>query len=202
VIRVAIVVCGPETTALADSLETLLGEAKGFKFSRLEYRAETGIKPHAAGFGNPEVVVATLGAFQATNMELFFASLRHAFPHQSVLVTTTHPNTFDFFRVLEMGASDFLLPPLRRSELLPRLMRQARVTCRGDALVQKLKEDIGLKQIIGENSAFLDKVRCVPRFARCDATVLILRRVRHRQGTLRPRDSLSESACGPAIRSD
>ena len=78
-----------------------------------------------------------------------------------------------FFRVLEMGASDFLLPPLRRSELLPRLMRQARVTCRGDALVQKLKEDIGLKHIIGESPAFLDKVRCVPRFARCDATVLI-----------------------------
>ena len=78
VIRVAIVVCGPETTALADSLETLLGEAKGFKFSRLEYRAKTGIKPHAAGFGNPEVVVAMLGAFQATNMELFFASLRRA----------------------------------------------------------------------------------------------------------------------------
>ena len=90
-----------------------------------------------------------------------------------MLVTTTHPDTFDFFRVLEMGASDFLLPPLRRSELLPRLMRQALVTCRGDALVQKLKEDIGLKQIIGESPAFLDKVRCVPRFARCDATVLI-----------------------------
>jgi transcriptional regulator with PAS, ATPase and Fis domain len=39
--------------------------------------------------------------------------------------------------------------------------------------VQKLKEDIGLKHIIGESPAFLDKVRCVPRFARCDATVLI-----------------------------
>src|SRR5205814_778107 len=96
-----------------------------------------------------------------------------AFPHRPVLVTTTNPDTFDFFRVLEMGVSDFLLPPLRRSELLTRLMRQARVTRCGDALVQKLKEDIGLKQIIGESPAFLNQVRCVPRFARCDATVLI-----------------------------
>ena len=72
-----------------------------------------------------------------------------------------------------MGASDFLLPPLRRSELVARLMRQARVTRHGDPLVQKLKEDIGLKQIIGESPAFLEKVQCVPRFARCDATVLI-----------------------------
>ena len=171
-IQVAIV-CGPETTALADSLETLLADATGFTFSRFEYRTEAGLKPHAAGFGNPDVVVATLGPFQATNGELFFASLRRAFPHRSVLVTTTHPNTFDFLRVLEMGASDFLLPPLRRSELLPRLMRQARITCCSDALVQKLKEDIGLKQMIGESPTFLDKVRCVPRFARCDAPVLI-----------------------------
>ena len=172
VIRVAIV-CGPETTVLADSVETLLAEAKEFRFSRFEYHSESGVKPDAVGFGNPDVVVATLSAFQATNTDLFLASLQRAFPHRPVLVTTTHPDTFDFFRVLEMGASDFLLPPLRPSELLPRLMRQARVTRCSDALVQKLKEDIGLKQIIGESPAFLDKVRCLPRFARCDAPVLL-----------------------------
>jgi DNA-binding NtrC family response regulator len=172
-VRVAIVCGAPETTDLANSLEALLAEAKGFTFSRFEYGAESGLKPNLAGLGDSDVVVATLGALQATNLELLFTSLQRAFPHRSVLVTTTHPDTYDFFHVLEMGASDFLVPPLRRSELLPRLMRQALVTCRGDALVQKLKEDIGLKQIIGENPAFLDRVRCVPRFARCDATVLI-----------------------------
>jgi len=171
-IRVAIV-CEPGTTVLADSLETLLADARGFAFSRFEYRSEPGLKSHAAGFGNPDVVVAALDSFDATKLEPFFASLQRAFPHRPVLVTTTHPDAFDVFPVLEMGASDFLLPPLRRSELLPRLMRQALARCRGDALVQKLKEDIGLKQIIGENPAFLDQVRCVPRFARCDATVLI-----------------------------
>ena len=173
-IRVAIV-CGPETTVLADSLEALLAEAEEFTFSRFEYRAETkgDLKPHTAGFGNPDVVVAALGSFQAANLELFFASLQRAFPHRPVLVTTTDPDAVDVLPVLEMGASDFLLPPLRCSELLPRLMRQALVTRRSDPFVQKLKEDIGLEQIIGESPAFLDKVRCVPRFARCDATVLI-----------------------------
>src|SRR6266481_1257532 len=171
-IRVAIV-RGPETTVLADSLEALLAEAKGFTFSRFEYRFESGLKPNAAGVGDTDVVVATLGAFPAANVEPFFASLQRPFPNRPVLVTTTHPDAFDFFELLEMGAADFLLPPLRRSEVLPRLMRQARVTRRSDALVQKLKENIGLKQIIGESPAFLERVRCVPRFARCDATVLI-----------------------------
>jgi len=171
-IRVAIV-CGPGEDALADSLEDLLRDEKPFTFSRFQFHSESGIKPHKAGFGDPDVAVATLGAFEATNTCLFLASIQRAFPQRPVLVTTTHPDTFDFFRALEMGASDFLLPPLRRSELLPRLRRQALVACRGDALVQKLKEDIGLKQIIGESPAFLDKVHCVPRFARCDAIVLI-----------------------------
>lgn len=172
-VRVAIVCGAPETTDLANSLEALLAEAKGFMFSRYEYHASGGLKRYSGCSRDPDIVAATLGTFHGTETELFLAALQRAFPKRPVLVTTTHPDAFDLFQVLEMGAADFLLPPLRRSELLPRLMRQVRVTRRGDALVQKLKEEIGLKQIIGESPAFLDKVRCVPRFARCDATVLI-----------------------------
>ena len=60
VIRVAIV-SEPETTVLADSLEALLDRAKGFSFSRFEYRVESDLKPRPAGLANPDVVVATLG---------------------------------------------------------------------------------------------------------------------------------------------
>src|SRR5947207_947026 len=172
VIRVAIV-CEPDTAFLADLLEALLEEAKGFTFSRFEYGAESDLKPKPAGLANPDVVVATLDTFQATKVEPFLAPLQRAFPRRPVLVTTAHPDAFDVFPLLEMGAADFLVPPLRRSDVLPRLKRQARVSPRGSAIVQRLKENIGLKQIIGESSEFLDKVQCVPRFARCDATVLI-----------------------------
>src|SRR5437763_16615260 len=91
-IRVAIV-CGPEEAGLGDSLETLLKEEKAFTFARFEYRSESGIKPHAAGFSDPDVVVGALGAFQETKTDLLVASLRRAFPHRSVVVTTTHPDT-------------------------------------------------------------------------------------------------------------
>jgi two-component system response regulator GlrR len=172
IIRVAIV-CEPETTVLADSLEAMLEEAKGFTFSRFECRAESDLKPRPVGLGSPDVVVATLDSFQATRVESFLVPIRRAFPRRPVLVTTTHPEAGDAFPLLEMGAADFLLPPLRRSDVLPRLRRQARILPRDSALVQKLKQDIGLKQIIGESPEFLERVRCVPRFARCDATVLI-----------------------------
>jgi two-component system, NtrC family, response regulator GlrR len=172
VIRVAIV-CEPKTTVLADSLEALLERAKGFTFSRFEYRAESDLKLKPARITNPDVIVAALDSFQATKMHPLLVPLQRAFPNRPLLVTTTHPEAFDVFPLLEAGAADFLVPPLRASDVLPRLKRQARVSPCGSALVEKLKQDIGLKQIIGESPQFLERVRCVPRFARCDATVLI-----------------------------
>jgi DNA-binding NtrC family response regulator len=172
VIRVAII-CEPETTVLAESLQALLTDASGFASSRFEYGAGSGLKPKPVGIANPDVVVATLDSFHATKVQPFLAPLQQEFPRRPVVVTTTHPDDFDVFPLLEAGAADFLLPPLRRSDVLPRLKRQARVSPLGNALVERLKENIGLKQIIGESAEFLEKVRCVPRFARCDATVLI-----------------------------
>lgn len=161
----------PGTEALADSLETLLRETNKFTCARFEYRAEIGLKPREPG--DPDVVVVVIGPSPQENRECLFASLRKAFPQRAVLVTTPYPDAFDIFSVLEMGASDFLLPPLRPTELTARLMRQARVRRRGDASIQDFKEKIGLKQIIGDSPVFLNELERVPRFARCDATVLI-----------------------------
>ena len=127
-----------EAAPLADSLETLLAEAKGFRHARFEYGAEFGIKPRAPSLNQPndaDVVVVTLKAFDPDDLALLFASLRRAFPHRSVLAATTEE--LDILQVLQMGASDFLLPPLRPSELLPRLLGQARVTRRGGRLRPK-----------------------------------------------------------------
>ena len=113
VIRVAIV-CEPEATVLADSLEALLERARGFTFSRFEYRAESDLKPRPVGIANPDVVVATLDSFQATKVQPLLAPLQRAFPNRPLLVTTTHPDAFDVFPLLEAGAADFLLPAVAR----------------------------------------------------------------------------------------
>jgi transcriptional regulator with PAS, ATPase and Fis domain len=41
------------------------------------------------------------------------------------------------------------------------------------ASFERLREHIGLKQVIGESAVFLKELQRVPRFARCDATVLL-----------------------------
>ena len=173
-IKVAIV-CEVETAPLAGSLETLLAGEKNFRSVRFEYEGgiRLGARQAASPAAAPDVVVLILGSAKANKLEFILETLRRAFPNRPVLLAPVQPEAFDIFQALQMGASDFLLPPFRRMEVLPRLMRQAHVAKRGDPLVQKLKEQLGLKQIVGEDPAFLEEVQRVPRFARCDATVLI-----------------------------
>src|SRR6266545_2147597 len=40
-------------------------------------------------------------------------------------------------------------------------------------MVQRLKEALGLKRLIGESPAFVEQIRKLPAVARCDAGVLI-----------------------------
>src|ERR1051326_157282 len=99
VIRVAIV-CGRETKAVANLIETLLADTKIFICTPFEFHPMCGIKP--SGHEHPDVVIVILAESSANNPEFFFASLRRAFPHRPVLVTTTHPDAFDAFKMLEM----------------------------------------------------------------------------------------------------
>lgn len=75
--------------------------------------------------------------------------------------------------LFQQGASDYLLPPFRRSEVEPRL-RRLLAHYQTEALpLNSLKESLGLQQIVGESPALLEQVHKIPKLARCDACVLI-----------------------------
>ena len=167
------VVGEPQTASLADVIENLLAKVDGFRTARFEYRAEFGIKSRAVSSSHPDVVMIALHPAPLDQLQLLFSSLHDAFPDRPVLVAPVEPITFNIYSTLEMGASDFLLPPLRLEELLPRIIRQACVARHADQGLQELKQQIGLRQIVGESPLLLREIQRIPRFARCDATVLI-----------------------------
>jgi len=170
------IVCAPGTSAAAEAVEALLCEAPGFTCGCYGYESASGIKFREPGprvLFDPDVVVVTFNAIQTGELDTLFDWLWRVFPARPVLVIPTELDTLDVLQILEMAASDFLLPPLRGSELLPRVIRQALLRRRGHARLEKSKEGPALKQIIGEGPALLQQLRRVPRFARCDATVLI-----------------------------
>jgi DNA-binding NtrC family response regulator len=173
-IEVAIV-RAPETIGLAEAIENLLLGASDFEAVRFESRPDWGIRPCGGVVGasaNPDVVVLPLQTCPAKELASIFTEVQRTLPKRPILVAAANP-AVDIYGALEMGASDFFLPPVQREELFPRIRRQARVMQRADVRVRQLKERIGLKQIVGESAVLLEEIQRVPRFAHCDATVLI-----------------------------
>src|SRR5262249_53615127 len=102
-----------------------------------------------------------------------FQALRDLTSSCPIIAVTEGVDSTELYSLLELGASDFLAAPLRSTEVLPRVRRLLEPPRRDNALVQGLKEKLGLKQIIGESPSLLRELQKIPYMARCDATVLI-----------------------------
>ena len=90
-------------------------------------------------------------------------------------IAVIDPENFpDIILLLRCGISDFIAPPFRPIDVIPRALRLIRQNWHEEPVVQNLKAKLGLKQLIGESEAFLSEVKKIPLVASCDATVLIL----------------------------
>ncbi|MEM9293669.1 MAG: sigma-54 dependent transcriptional regulator [Acidobacteriota bacterium] len=75
--------------------------------------------------------------------------------------------------LLEAGASDFLVSPLRGAEVRLRLRRLLTQERRQDPEMGRLKERVALRRLVGRSEAFRRVVEMIPVIAQCDAGVLI-----------------------------
>ena len=121
----------------------------------------------------PDLVFLILEAGQLTQFAPLFQALRAGFVGSPVIAVTDGMEESDLYSLLRLGATDFLVAPLRSSEVLSRVRRLLDWTWRSDASVHALKETLGLKQIIGESPALLQEIQKIPQMACCDATLLI-----------------------------
>jgi DNA-binding NtrC family response regulator len=78
----------------------------------------------------------------------------------------------DIIELLRAGADDFISLPLQASDVLPRIWRLAQPAA---ILTRAGKHgaNLGLRQLIGESSSFMQQIEKIPRIARCNANVLI-----------------------------
>jgi hypothetical protein len=95
VIRVAIV-CEPEASVLADSVGALLADSNEFTFSRFEYHAEHWLTRSRACFGNPDVIVASLGLLKQRR-RTFVSHRSSALSHIAQCSSQVHIRTHSIF---------------------------------------------------------------------------------------------------------
>jgi two-component system, NtrC family, response regulator GlrR len=133
---------------------------------------EDGIHSELAQFC-PSVVIVALNTADRAVVGPLLVQLRFGNPDRPVLVAPRGLNAAEISELLSLGASDFLLPPYRPEDVLPRLRRLLHPLSGREALVARIRAGVGMRNIVGESHALLAEIHKLPRIAACDAPVLI-----------------------------
>jgi len=121
----------------------------------------------------PDLLLAILCPELVREPRTLVASLRREIPEAPIVVVLEQGEPDEIFRLLQTGVQDFLIPPLRPLDVLPRIRRLLEHSRPREASISLLKKKLGLGHLVGESAAFLDVIEKVPLVARCDATILI-----------------------------
>lgn len=103
-----------------------------------------------------------------------FQSIRKEFTEIPILLIVDEYQPDEMFDLLKLGADDFIALPLRAMDIFPRIWRLLRYKHHENTLTYKLKERLGLKQLVGESHAFVTEVKKIPIIAKGSASILIL----------------------------
>ena len=106
-------------------------------------------------------------------IESVFAARQASRPELSIIVILEAAEPGSLHRLMQMGAADFCLAPLRAEELLPRIRRWAFAHSETQAVARELEWDLGTRQFLGKSGIFLEAIHKIPKLARCDANVFI-----------------------------
>lgn len=79
----------------------------------------------------------------------------------------------DIFELLKIGVSDFITPPLKSIDILPRIWRLLEYKSEFDEQFHLIKETMGLHRLVGKSRLFLNEICKIPTVAQCNVSVLI-----------------------------
>jgi len=168
---------------LATANEDLLQNILRASCPRVELRRTTtaillascgaGTPQEARLLPQPDVLVAVVRGDSLAHARELPAAARAFAPDAALIAVAEGCGTDELLELLGLGFDDFITPPLRAVDIVPRVCRLLKVQGEDHALTRSLKEKLGLRQLVGETRVFLEEVRKIPLVARCDANVII-----------------------------
>jgi two-component system response regulator GlrR len=122
----------------------------------------------------PGLVFILLSTSHLKQVALFVNSLQEESLKVEILAFFEDPTSCSTIDLLKLGIADVIYPPFAEQNVVPRIWRILNSSKGPDEkLLGSLKENLGLRKLIGRNTAFLSEVNKIPLIARCDANVLI-----------------------------
>jgi DNA-binding NtrC family response regulator len=125
-----------------------------------------------AGF-NPDVIFVLLSNELLDQGKAVFQSSKAESPETPAIFVVEGGEPEGMFELLRLGAADFIIPPLKATDILPRVWRLLDHTRARRSAPQRIKERVALRHLVSESPAFLAELKKVPVVAKCDASVLI-----------------------------
>jgi two-component system, NtrC family, response regulator GlrR len=121
---------------------------------------------------NPASIFLVLLPDLLNQVKPIFQKIRKA--TDAPIVVVVGAGTADqILELLAAGASDFITLPLREVDVLPRLWKMLDHMASREELVDRLKQKLGMRQIIGQSPLFVAEIEKLPLVARCNVGVLI-----------------------------
>lgn len=120
-----------------------------------------------------DLIIFVLSSCHLKNAEILFRAIQHELSKMPIIVVVESCNPDEMLPLLKHGTVDFSTLPLRELDILPRFWRLLEHRREQNALTHRLKEKLGLKQLIGNSPSFLDAINKIPKVAKCDVSVLI-----------------------------
>jgi len=122
----------------------------------------------------PELVFMVIASGHLKQAVSFINSLKENGFNSETLAFLEDPTAEATIDLLKLGIADVISPPFSEENVVPRIWRILNSSRDPDEkLLGRLKEKLGLRKLIGRNTAFLAEVNKIPQIARCDANVLI-----------------------------
>ena len=118
---------------------------------------------------NPDLVFLSLHPSHLKPIKQLIQSIKG----KPVIAINEGFTTEDLMELLRVGVSDFVVPPLKAMDVLPRVWRLLEQKQPEEQLMHALKETIGLKQLVGRSAPFLSEIEKIPMVSQCDVSVLI-----------------------------
>ena len=166
--------------ALCESLRTVLDESFRSDFT-LQLRTvptndAASIEDSARTVSQlkASIVLVVLPSDLPTKALTLLDSLRRYSPDVPVIAVVDASEPALMLELLRHGAADFITPPLKPIDVVPRVCRLLEQVRQQGGPVHALKQTLGLKRLVGESPAFVAETSKFPIIARCDASVLIL----------------------------
>ncbi len=94
-------------------------------------------------------------------------------PTIPLLVVVDEADPVEMIEWIRQLAADFITKPLKTLDVLPRIWRLLDQASEAETELMQLKEELGMRQLVGESEAFLNEIEKLPLVAKCDASILI-----------------------------